>query len=116
LIIGSMLGPLELLLGAVLISGVWSVQVGAITVGLLCCFTLILVRTVLTGRRVSCNCFGNATNHPVTWATVARNVVLIGLGLVVALTAQAPHPSVLALTQDAWRTHRTLVRLSELLP
>ncbi|MEL7156944.1 MAG: MauE/DoxX family redox-associated membrane protein [Actinomycetota bacterium] len=46
---------------------------------LLAAFTRVLARAVAEGRDLSCGCFGSAGNRPVSWATVARNGVLMTL-------------------------------------
>lgn len=73
----SLLVPAELAVVTLLV--LWPI-VGAVTAGLLLvAFTVVLARVVRDGRRVSCGCFGSATDEPVSRATLARNVALIGL-------------------------------------
>ncbi len=48
---------------------------------LLASFTAILVRALGQGRRVPCRCFGPFSSRPASWATVARNVVLLATSL-----------------------------------
>jgi uncharacterized membrane protein YphA (DoxX/SURF4 family) len=75
---------LELALGALLVVGwgVPSVQFAA--AALLGAFTLLLGIRLAQGRRPPCACFGRLATRPISWWSVARNVVLMGLLLVAA--------------------------------
>jgi hypothetical protein len=42
-------------------------------------FTLLLLHSILTGQESDCGCFGSAAREPVSWFSIARNGVLIGL-------------------------------------
>jgi hypothetical protein len=44
-------------------------------------FTLLLLHSLLTGQESDCGCFGSATHEPVSWFSVLRNAVLIGLAV-----------------------------------
>jgi len=57
---------------------------GMAAFALLVAFTTVLVRVLRSGRAVSCNCFGALSSRPISPATLARNVVLLGLSLVAA--------------------------------
>lgn len=61
----------------------------AAALGLLAAFTAVLVRTVRSGRQVSCGCLGALDRgRPVSWRTVARNLVLMAAaGLALAVPA-----------------------------
>lgn len=52
----------------------------AAAVVLLAAFTRVLARAVAEGQELSCGCFGSAAGRTVSWATVARNGVLLSLG------------------------------------
>jgi hypothetical protein len=45
--------------------------------GLLLLFTVAIVAALLRGRRPACNCFGQASDQPISWLTAARNGVLL---------------------------------------
>lgn len=52
----------------------------AAALGLLAAFTAVLVRTVRSGRQVSCGCLGALDRgRPVSWRTVGRNVALMAM-------------------------------------
>src|SRR5262249_4448273 len=70
---------LELIVGAALVAGVRLAGVAAL--GLLLIYTGLLLVRMSAGDAPPCACFGRAV-RPITWATVARNVVLIALAVV----------------------------------
>jgi hypothetical protein len=55
---------------------------------LLVAFTAVVVRSVMAGQSVECACFG--TGETTSWATVARNVVLIAVAAFVAAAPAVP--------------------------
>jgi hypothetical protein len=77
---------LELALGALLVTGVARPAVALVAAALLIVFTVVLVVRIAEGRRVPCACFGGRSSRPVGLASVLRNVLLIALALVAALT------------------------------
>ena len=70
---------LELLIGAGLITGVRLMPEAAL--GLLLVYTGVLLVQISKPDAPPCACFGRATT-PITWRTIARNVVLLVLALV----------------------------------
>ncbi|MEM9132855.1 MAG: MauE/DoxX family redox-associated membrane protein [Actinomycetota bacterium] len=65
---------------------------------MLALFTRVLIRAVVEGHDLSCGCFGSADSRPVTWATVARNGVLLTLATLgtVGVGWTTPDPAALA--------------------
>ena len=55
---------------------------------MLVAFTLVLVRSIVTGVKADCGCFGSSARDNVSWVSVVRNGVLVAL----ALTAAVPEP------------------------
>lgn len=55
-------------------------------IALLAAFTMRQVTHLRAGRRPRCACFGNVTSRPLSWWSVARNLGLIGIGLLAALS------------------------------
>jgi len=54
----------------------------------------VAVSIALAHRKtIDCGCFGPTAPRPITWFTVGRNVLLLGLGVLVAVSA----PKALAL-------------------
>lgn len=62
-------------------------MIGIAMAAMLVVFTALLLRTLMTGRQADCGCFGSALPEKVSWFSILRNVVLIGLALVGALAA-----------------------------
>lgn len=73
--------------------------------GALVVFSLVMARQLWRGNRPSCACFGALSSAPISWRSIARNLVLIGLAVVVlvlpaagaALPEQAQLPLLFAL-------------------
>ncbi len=61
--------------------------VGIALVLMLVAFTVLLLRSLAAGKDADCGCFGSAVPEKVSWFSVLRNIVLIGLALVGALAA-----------------------------
>jgi thiol-disulfide isomerase/thioredoxin len=78
------LPALELVLALLLVPALTSrgAAIGALLV--LAAFTVAMVRVLVRGEVVDCNCFGVLSRAPVTWRTVGRNAVLaLAAGIVV---------------------------------
>jgi hypothetical protein len=58
---------------------------GILAALMLTAFTLVLVRSILTGVKADCGCFGSSTRDRVSWVSVVRNCVLIALALAAAV-------------------------------
>ncbi|MER3452632.1 MAG: hypothetical protein C4321_09630 [Chloroflexota bacterium] len=59
---------------------------GAVAAAMLVAFTVPVVRHAARHTRVPCACFGAlSAGRPVSWATVARNLVLVALAVVATL-------------------------------
>ena len=71
---------LELVIGVALVAGM--PFAGVVAIVLLGAFTVFLVVALARGVEAPCACFGSLTTRPVSWWSVARNVVLIGLAVV----------------------------------
>ncbi|MDG6106786.1 hypothetical protein Daura_29485 [Dactylosporangium aurantiacum] len=67
-----------------------------VAVALLAAFAAAQVVALRRGRTVTCACFGRA-DTPVSRVGVARNVALIALGVLGAVTADRPGPTALSL-------------------
>jgi hypothetical protein len=86
--LGRLLGVLEVAAGlAVAVSPVL-LPAATCALVLLVAFTAVVVRSLLAGQSVECACFG--TGETTSWATVARNLVLIGVAAYVAAAPVAP--------------------------
>jgi uncharacterized membrane protein YphA (DoxX/SURF4 family) len=75
----------EILLGGLLIVGLFTRIAAWVGVVLLALFDLAIASAVVRGMSVSCGCFGPNDAAVTTWAEVARDAVFVGLALVVAL-------------------------------
>lgn len=59
-------------------------------------FTLLLLRSLIKGEDADCGCFGSATPEKVSWFSIARNVVLIGLSLLGAVATEGGSDAAIA--------------------
>ncbi len=72
----------EVVLGALLISGIispWAEIAATVT---LLAFTVVIVHRLLDGSRPPCACFGSRSKRPLGRRQVARNVVLLAVALI----------------------------------
>lgn len=72
---------LELVVGTLLVVRVGTVGVAAIALAMLIAFTATLIRVMKSGQRPPCLCFGSSRPRPISWKTLARNVVLIAFAI-----------------------------------
>lgn len=73
--------------GAILFPG--AAQFGTMTaVGLLILFTASIAYQLLRGRKPDCQCFGQMRARPISYWTLLRNVLILGLALYVATSQQ----------------------------
>lgn len=77
----------EVLVGALLVTQVARRVVALVAAALLVGFTTLLVLRLVQGRRPPCACFGAWTTKPIGWGNVVRNLVLLGIAAVVAVSA-----------------------------
>jgi peroxiredoxin/uncharacterized membrane protein YphA (DoxX/SURF4 family) len=91
----------EVAVAAALVPAVsaWWAAAGALV--LLLAFTLVLVVTLVRGRRPDCHCFGTFSARPISWLTVVRNGILVAAAAV--LVAQGPGAPRLGLVAEAGR-------------
>ena len=66
-------------------SGQWG---GLAALGLLLVFNAGIVNSLAKGRKPDCNCFGQLSASPIGWRTLARNVLLTALALIVVVSGQ----------------------------
>jgi len=67
----------EVCLGLLLIVRVATVAAATVALILLCAFTFALVKVLVRGQRPPCMCFGATRARPISWLSVARNIVLL---------------------------------------
>lgn len=77
-----LVAPAEIGIGALVAAGVATPWPTVAAVVMLAAFTAALLRTLATGARPVCACFGGVTARPIGPASVARNAALIALGAV----------------------------------
>jgi len=92
-IIGTVLPPVELGAGVLLALGLGVRPVAALLALFLLGFSGAVAANLLRGRTIDCGCFGPVAQRKITWATVARNGILIAAAAVVV----AEGPTALAL-------------------
>jgi uncharacterized membrane protein YphA (DoxX/SURF4 family) len=78
----------ELLLGALLIVGLWKRTASTAISLLLAGFFTLLVRAFALHMDISCGCFG-PTGDPITWLTLLRDGALLALSLAVTWMSYA---------------------------
>lgn len=75
----------ELLLGVVLIAGLWRHVTSAAASLLLSVFFVLMVRAMIKGMQIDCGCFGPGDR--LSWVTLLRDGALLGSSLFVTATA-----------------------------
>ena len=70
---------------------------------LLSVFTLAIVTALLRGKRPACNCFGQASDQPISWFTAARNLVLLAVAIALLLQVQQMESGLIAMWANALR-------------
>ena len=81
-LLASLLPALEILTAILLVIGD-PFHTGSISVVLLLIvFTLAVAISLFRGLRPHCRCFGQVSSRPIGWATVVRNLMLLGLAAV----------------------------------
>jgi uncharacterized membrane protein YphA (DoxX/SURF4 family) len=76
----------ELIVGALLVTGLGQPAVTVVALLTLVVFTAVLVHSLRQGRRPPCACFGTWSAAPLGWGHVARNAVFVALAVVVLVT------------------------------
>ena len=72
----------EIVLGAVLVSGLVRPFAAALAAALLLVFTVLLGASLAHGRRPPCACFGSRSRKPISALSVVRNMVLLALAAI----------------------------------
>ena len=75
----------EIVLGGLLILGLFTRIAAWVGVVLFATFDLAIASAVVRGMTVSCGCFGPNDATVTTWAEVARDAVFVALALIVAV-------------------------------
>lgn len=78
---------LEVLLGVLLLLGLFTVESAALAVPLFASFSLAIGVNMLRGRHVDCHCFGSTTNDRVGPAALVRSLLLTFAALYVVIGA-----------------------------
>ncbi len=86
---------LELVISVALITGILQQGAALLSIGLLTVFSIAMLQAMARGIDLSCGCFGAAIEAPVSWWNISRNLILMGLALLVLWK----HPS-----RWPWRT------------
>lgn len=81
---------------------------------LLLAFSVAIVINLRRGRAIACNCHGSAQQTPISWGLVARNALLLALGLV--LMAAVPFNASFAALAATWRAELAVVLSWDALP
>jgi uncharacterized membrane protein YphA (DoxX/SURF4 family) len=76
-----LVGPLEIVVGVLVASGLAAPWPAVVALGLLGAFTVMLIRALRMDDPPVCACFGVLSRRPVGRGSLVRNLVLVGLGL-----------------------------------
>ncbi|NQV97090.1 MAG: hypothetical protein HQ486_04785 [Acidimicrobiaceae bacterium] len=76
----------EISLGVLLVGRWWFIQTVVAGVLLLIVFTALLLIRLRDAERQPCACFGSTSKRPISWLDVLRNVVLIAVLIVAAVS------------------------------
>jgi uncharacterized membrane protein YphA (DoxX/SURF4 family) len=75
----------ELLVGVLLVLGLFTRLASVAAIALFVLFTTLIVYDLTRGSNASCHCFGRLSDEKLTPMAVIRNAALMGLALLVAL-------------------------------
>ena len=91
----------EILVAFLLLPATTASWGGAGALVLLGAFTVGITYNLARGRSPDCHCFGQLHSKPVGWPTLVRNLVLIGVALIVVSRGfDTPHPSMIGWWSD----------------
>jgi uncharacterized membrane protein YphA (DoxX/SURF4 family) len=80
---------LELVIAVALVVGLGARGAAIAAAAMLVSFTIGMIQAMARGIDLDCGCFGTATKTEVGWGSIARNVALIGLAVVIAILPDA---------------------------
>jgi putative oxidoreductase len=83
LLLAKVLPWVEVVLGALLVSGLWLRWIGSITTGLLIVFMYALSRAAIKGLAINCGCFGNSSTTPGKELMVDSLLILAAIAVTV---------------------------------
>ena len=86
-IVATWLPRLEVAAALLLALGVLTTLTAAVLAGLLLAFTAAVAVNLLRGRRIDCGCLGSSVPRRITWGTVARDLVLAAMAVLVVAWA-----------------------------
>ncbi len=84
--VAQLLPPLEVILALALVVGIWPKMVAVLVLGLLMVFTVLMVISLIQGKRFPCNCFGHRSSD-IGIGSVSRNVVLIVMSILLIIVS-----------------------------
>lgn len=87
--VARVLPAVELLVAGGLLVAATRWWAAVLALSLLLVFSAAIARALIRGDRPECRCFGRLRAAPIGWRTLARNLVLAGLALVVVVTARS---------------------------
>ena len=84
-LISNVFPVLEMLVGLLLVFGLFTQLAAVAAVLLFAVFTGLILYDLTHDQNVSCHCFGKLSDDKVTWMSVVRNVFLMALSVLVAV-------------------------------
>lgn len=89
---------------------------GLLALIVLAAFTIVLGRSIRSGRSVQCGCFGTARQKPVSWVELVRNLLLaiLAFGATFATSPVAPSIPEAVLVTSAFAAGAMVIALCDL--
>ncbi len=69
----------EIVAGACVIAGIWTRASALLCAALYGAFTVAILRVLLSGMSITCGCFGDLSDEPIGWVSVARNLAFLAM-------------------------------------
>ncbi len=80
-LVRSFLPWVEIVIGLLLIVQILTVAAAVVAAALLVIFTVRIMAVLAGGQRPPCLCFGSSRPRPISWKSVARNLVLLAFAV-----------------------------------
>jgi len=94
---------------ALLAPGTWAIGGAVTAAALLAAFTVGIIVNLTRGRHPPCNCFGQASQEPLSWRSVMRNAVLLALTVPVLAAGPDNLPGLVPWLRDRSAAEATLL-------
>ena len=82
----------EIIMGVFLIFNFKTYHTSIFSMYMISFFTAIVTAKIFEGADINCQCFGNLSDGKIDWSTIIRNIGIIIIGLIVAMTSFKEKP------------------------